>query len=139
MLVTPSATLVDRRGRIVWLFAGWLAFWLTAVLVPCCETFAAGNSAGTAFAQTHDVHEGTHGTWPHTYPQQQDFDCPDLTAATIPAAAANLPVGQQVDPVPAIAVESRTVPVGVKPLRVHSPPPASPGVPVYLGTLRLRI
>jgi hypothetical protein len=136
---SPAAgqTARKRRQFAASLLVGWFAFWLTAVIAPCCELLMANALAGqqSTSSQQYSVQGPASGDY-------DDAPCPvSLTTAmpVLPAlmTAPSCSTSQVVShaspaiylPVP-YAVET-----GVNGFSEQSPPP----IPIYLRTARLLI
>jgi len=136
---SPSATGQTARKRrrfAASLLVGWFAFWLTAVIAPCCESLIASALAGQESTSSQ------YSVWGPAGGACNDAPCPvSLTTAkpVLPAlmTASFCSTSQVVDhaspatylPIP-YAVES-----GVNGFSEQSPPP----IPIYLRTARLLI
>ncbi len=134
---------VTRRGfrwrHATWFLAGWLAFWLTAVIAPCCGSIAVASGLNPAVTSTPDAQSSTHESGAHTHPQPTDLDCPDLTAAVGPIAVEAIASAYATGLVPATSFESRRLYDKGRQFESRTEPRPPPGVPLYLSTLRLRI
>ena len=76
-----SMLATGRRRRLgAWLLAGWVAFWLTTVLQPCCSSFAAKSGSDAPTSVAHAAGPMTHLAEPLLFPEHPDTDCPDLSA-----------------------------------------------------------
>lgn len=123
-----------------WLFAGWLAFWLTAVIAPCCGSVAVASELNSAVSSAPNAQPSTHESGAHTHPQPTALDCPDLTAAVGPIAVAAITSAYATGLVPATSFESRRLYDKRRQFEsLQTEPSALHGVPLYLSTLRLRI
>lgn len=125
-----------RRRYAAALLVGWLAFWLTVVIAPCCEILIANALAGQ---------ESTSSQYSVQGPAGGDYDdapCPvSLTTATpvLPAlmTAAFCSTSQVVNHAPPATFlpVPDAVASGVNGFSEQSPPP----IPIYLRTARLLI
>jgi hypothetical protein len=136
---SPSAagqTARKRRQFAASLLVGWFAFWLTAVIAPCCESLIANVLAGQESTSSQYSVRGPGGG------DYNDAPCPVsfTTAKPVLPALMTAPfcsTSQVVNhaspatflPIP-YAVES-----GVNGFGERSPPP----IPIYLRTARLLI
>ena len=132
---------IGRRRSAGWLLAGWLAFWLTTAVAPCCRSLAAESGPGRAVAVMQVAESAAHSSHSDGIPPSSDFDCQDLTAVGPVAPPAAMIAG--VDRLNLAVVSASTdlhLSGSARPLpatisRYHPPP----GAPLYLRTLRLRI
>jgi len=138
-----SMLAAGRRWHFgAWLLAGWVAFWLTAVLQPCCSSFAAksGSDEPTSVASAADpMTRHAESPSPPSYP---DTDCPDLSAVGPGMPNASAMVTDRLD----FLMTAPSVPFLLKPyddaraiLASNFPHPPSSGAPLYLRTQRIRI
>jgi hypothetical protein len=132
---------IGRRRSAGWLLAGWLAFWLTTAVAPCCRSLAAESGPDGALTVLQVAESTAHASDSDVNPQSSDFDCQDLTAVGPGAPPAAMIAGA--DRLDLVAVSVSADPhssAGVRPLPAtiswYHPPP---GAPLYLRTLRLRI
>jgi hypothetical protein len=136
---SPSAagqTARKRRRFAASLLVGWFAFWLTAVIAPCCDRLIANALAGQ---------ESTSSQYSVQGPARGDYDdtpCPvSLTTAMqvlpvlMTAPSCSTPqVVSHASPATYLLVPS-AVASGVIGFGERSPPP----IPIYLRTARLLI
>ena len=138
-----SMLAIGRRRRFgAWLLLGWVAFWLTTVLQPCCSRFAAesGSNEPTSVANAADpMTRNAESPSPPSYP---DTDCPDLSAVGPGISTASATVTDSLD----FLMTAPSVPLLLKPyddarafLTSNVPHPPQPSTPLYLRTQRFRI
>ena len=79
-------TAILRRVALASLLLGWSAFWLVAVLQPCCKLAAAHSTAATASVMLHASDADLHDTGHH--PAGPVDSCGSLTNLAHASAAA---------------------------------------------------
>lgn len=131
-----------HRHLGAWLLAGWVAFWLTTVLQPCCSSFAAesGRDSPTPIAHADDSAVHLVELFPH--PELPDAECQDLPVAGPGVINAVAMVADRLD----FVVTAPSVPLLFKSyddaralLTSNDPHPPPSGAPLYLRTQRFRI
>lgn len=131
-----------RRRSGGWMLAGWLAFWLTTVLAPCCRSLAAESGPSGPVPVMQAAEPTAHSSASHAHAALPDFDCQDLTALDPGAPPIAVTTGAERFDLVTAAVGSPELYLSgsVRALPVsrswHHPPP---GAPLYLRTQRLRI
>jgi len=96
------------------LFAGWAAFWLTAVIAPCCESLIVNAQAGQESTAIEYRDQGPAGDG------QREMPCPDLSHAQ-PASSAS-------------AVASFDAPS-----KAINPPPVPAALPLFPAVARVKL
>jgi hypothetical protein len=136
---SPSATGQTARKRRQFaasLLVGWFAFWLTAVIAPCCESLIVSALAGQESTSSQYSVRGPAGC------DYNDAPCPASLATAKPVLSALMTAsfysGSQVvnhaSPATFLSVPY-AVESGVNAFSEQSPPP----IPIYLRTARLLI
>jgi hypothetical protein len=121
---SPSGPSPRKRWFAAWLLAGWGAFWLSAVIAPCCDILVAGAQAGQESSAVEYRVQGPIGDEPRELP------CPDLGhAQPASSASAVAPINtpaKAVNPPPLLAALRLFPAVApVKP-RIDAPRPPAP-------------
>jgi hypothetical protein len=132
-----------RRRRLgAWLLAGWVAFWLTTVLQPCCSSFAAESGRDSPTPIAHADDSAVHLVELLPYPELPDTECQDLTSTGPGVTNAVVMVTDRPD----FLMTAQSVPLLFKPyddaralLTSNIPHPPPSGAPLYLRTQRFRI
>ena len=124
----------NRRPVAAFLLVGWLAFWLTSVIAPCCNSFIAKANAGQDTAALQTLPQGPAGSDHREMPCAAFFDAqpmPSYSAAVSMDSTPRVPpyvASSTLPPVPR-AVESAQHPITA----------LLPPVPFHLRTARLLI
>jgi hypothetical protein len=132
----------QRRRLGAWLLLGWAAFWLTAVIQPCCSRFAATSGSDKPSSLVHATDPVAHHAESSSLPSRPDNDCPDLSAIGPGMPNAATTVTDRLD----FLMMAPSVPLLLKPyddarafLTSNVPHPPPSGAPLYLRTQRFRI
>jgi hypothetical protein len=136
---SPSAagqTVRKRKQFVASLLVGWFAFWLTAVIAPCCESLIANALAGQ---------ESTSNQYSIQDPAGGDYDdkpCPVSLTTAMPVQPALMTAPScSTSKIVSHASPATFLPVpyavaaGVNGFGERLPPP----IPIYLRTARLLI
>jgi hypothetical protein len=129
----PSGPSPRKRWFAAWLFVGWAAFWLTAVIAPCCDSLVASAQAGQESSAIDYRVQGPAGDG------QRELPCPDLSHAQLASSSSTVasfdaPAKAITPPLPAAAPRAPAVARVTSRSRDLRPP-----VPFYLRTARLLI
>jgi hypothetical protein len=81
--VSPSGSGQTARKRrfAAWLLVGWAAFWLTAVIAPCCDSLVGSAQAGQESSAVDRHVQGPAGDG------QGELPCPDLSQAQLASSS----------------------------------------------------
>ncbi|MEK7215544.1 MAG: hypothetical protein AAB289_08120 [Chloroflexota bacterium] len=118
------------------MLVGWFAFWLTAVIAPCCESLIANALAGQESTSSQYGFQGLAGG------DYNDTPCPVSLTTALPVLpvlmtapfCSTSQVVSHVSPATFLPVP-HAVESGVNGFGERSPPP----IPIYLRTARLLI
>jgi hypothetical protein len=119
-----SGVTARRRQFAAWLFVGWAAFWLTAVIAPCCDSLAATAQAGQESSAVDYRVQGSAGDG------QRELPCPDLShiqpaSSSLTVASFEAPSEAISPPLPAAAPRAYPAVARVTPrIRDLGPPVA---------------
>ena len=133
---SPSWPSPRKWHFAAWLFTGWTAFWLTAVIAPCCDSLIANAQAGQESTSIEYRIFGAAGGG-----GQHELPCPELSHVQ-PAASA-LSVAPSFD-TPSKAVNPPSLPAALPlfPAVARVKPPIGdqrPPIPYHQRTARLLI
>ncbi len=139
---TSMLAIGQRRRFGAWLLLGWVAYWLLAVVQPCCSSFAAKGKSNAPAPAAHAIDKMANHAGSLSLPSIPDTDCPDLSAVGSGMTNTVTTVTDRLD----LLMAEPSVLFLLKPYdsarafltsNILHPPPS--GAPPYLRTQRFRI